>query len=144
MTTLLIHEALRLLQSQMEPSVDIPLTADAVPWADISAILQQSGLEHGRKVTILACCILIRLAILKHAQLAVRDNASLTRSILDGDYLSGLLYRLASRRREWKLLQLLAPLQKRMQLQLLRGRPAEALYAEQRREIAAYLNKQCA
>ena len=144
MTTMLLHEALRLLREQMDPSVEMALTLDAVPSEDIAALLQVHELEQGRKVTILACCILIRMAVIKHRRLSAEDNEQLTRAILDGDYLSGLVYRLASRRKEWKLLGMLTPLQKRMQLALLRGRAAEGLFAEQHQHIAEYLNRSCA
>ncbi|MFS0727691.1 hypothetical protein [Paenibacillus sp. 1P07SE] len=104
MTTKLIHDALRLLRDQLDPGVEMIFTPDAVEIEDIATLLQTHTLDYNRKVTILACCILIRLAVLKHLQLTLEDNALLTRSILDGDYLSGLLYRLASKRREWRLL----------------------------------------
>src|SRR5690606_39760115 len=84
------------------------------------------------------------LGIRKHNHLLPDDKESLARSILDGDYLIGLIYRVAISRKEQKLLQKINPIYKRMQLQSLEGRGNEGFMTELKREIKDYLDQQSA
>lgn len=110
----------------------------------IVRLLQSYRLEEYRRLTILGSYMLICLAMRKHRELALHDNDALTRGILDGDYLIGLYYRMMSARREWRLIAHLAPFQKKLQGDLMNGRPERAVRAELHDTLRAYLDQQCA
>lgn len=107
-------------------------------------LLESYRLAASRKMTVLGCYMLIRHAVRKHRELALHDNEALTRSILEGDYLYGLLYRLAASRQELMLMQHLTPFYKKAQLSLLEGQPPHKLLGELNDVLRVYLNKQCA
>ncbi|MGG1880137.1 hypothetical protein ABDI30_21550 [Paenibacillus cisolokensis] len=138
----LLQDTISMLQQHIDAGTEIELTdMDGAPVQDIANLLNAYELAYSRKMTVLACCMLIHAAITRHKKLAVQDNSNLTRSILDGDYLTGLLYRLAVKRKEWKLLSRLLPFHKRVQLALLKDPSPDRLFRELKHEIDAYLKR---
>ncbi len=114
------------------------------PLLKAAKLVQSYRLEEYRRLTILGSYVLICLAMRKHRELTLHDNIALTRGILDGDYLIGLYYRMMSARREWRLIAHLAPFQKKLQGDLIRGRPERAVRAELHDSLRTYLNQLCA
>ncbi|EFU43173.1 hypothetical protein PVOR_04258 [Paenibacillus vortex V453] len=142
----LLQDTIDMLRSHIDSGTDIDWTdMDNRPVRDIADMLDAYELAHSRKMTVLACCILIQSALSKHGKLQTQDNERLTRMLLDGDYLTGLMYRIAVKRKEWKLLSRLLPFHKRMQLTLLKKNASpEVLLSELKREIRSYLEQRSA
>lgn len=106
----LLQDTIDLLRSHIDSGTDIDwMEMDNRPVRDIADMLNAYELAYSRKMTVLACCILIHTALNKHGKLQAKDNERLTRMLLDGDYLTGLMYRIAVKRKEWKLLSRLLP-----------------------------------
>jgi hypothetical protein len=142
----ILHDTCCMLQQHIDSGTAIALEnelGDEV-LCEIVHLLEQYELARSRKMTILGCYILIRVAVKKHKELFVQENEKLIRGILDGDYLFGLHYRLVAVRKEWTLLAHLAPFNKKMQIALLAGRPVRNVMNELYEEIRTYLDKQCA
>ncbi|WP_456288999.1 hypothetical protein M1D70_02100 [Paenibacillus sp. AK002] len=141
----LLQDTIDLLRSHIDSGTDIDwMEMDNRPVRDIADMLNAYELAYSRKMTVLACCILIHTALNKHDKLQAKDNERLTRLLLDGDYLTGLMYRIAVKRREWKLLSRLLPFHKRMQLSLLKNVSPERIFNELKREIRSYLEQRSA
>ncbi|WFB59010.1 hypothetical protein [Paenibacillus sp. BR1-192] len=141
----LLQDTIDLLRSHIDSGTDIDwMEMDNRPVRDIADMLNAYELAYSRKMTVLACCILIHTALNKHGKLQAKDNERLTRLLLDGDYLTGLMYRIAVKRKEWKLLSRLLPFHKRMQLSLLRNVSPERIFNELKREIRSYLEQRSA
>ena len=144
----LLHDTCIMLQQHINSGTAIALEkeldTDIEVWHDTVHLINQYQLDKSRKMTILGCYILIRIAVRKHRDLFDNENERLVRSILDGDYLFGLHYRFLSFRKEWKLLTHLAPFNKKMQIALIGGRPVLIIMNELHDEIRHYLDKQCA
>ncbi len=140
----LIQEAIEAIRQQIDPDSTILLQLDDARLNDIQGLLSGYELNRSRKVTILACCMLINLAIDKHHTLIQEENDRLTKRILDGDYLIGFYYRFAMKRNEFKLLSHLTSFNKRMQLKLMNGAKANALLSDLKTEIETYLERQTA
>ncbi|AYB46834.1 hypothetical protein [Paenibacillus lautus] len=141
----LLQDTIDLLRSHIDSGTDIDwMEMDNRPVRDIADMLNAYELAYSRKITVLACCILIHTALNKHGKLQAKDNERLTRLLLDGDYLTGLMYRIAVKRKEWKLLSRLLPFHKRMQLSLLKNVSPERILHELKREIHSYLEQRSA
>lgn len=140
----LIQEAMEAIRQQIDPDSAIPMELDDTRLRDMYTLLARHTLPRSRKVTILACCMLIHMAIDKHHALIQEENDRLAKHILDGDYLIGFYYRFAIRRSEFKLLSHLAPFNKRLQLKLMQGAKANAMLTELKHEIERYLERQTA
>ncbi|ACX62707.1 hypothetical protein SAMN04488688_104285 [Paenibacillus sp. cl141a] len=141
----LLQDTIDLLRSHIDSGTDIDwMEMDNRPVRDIADMLNAYELAYSRKMTVLACCILIHTALNKHGKLQAKDNERLTRLLLDGDYLTGLMYRIAVKRKEWKLLSRLLPFHKRMQLSLLKNVSPERIFNELKREIRSYLEQRSA
>lgn len=141
----LLQDTIDLLRSHIDSGTDIDwMEMDNRPVRDIADMLSAYELAYSRKMTVLACCILIHTALNKHGKLQAKDNERLTRMLLDGDYLTGLMYRIAVKRKEWKLLSRLLPFHKRMQLSLLKNVSPERIFNELKREIRSYLEQRSA
>lgn len=141
----LLQDTIDLLRSHIDSGTDIDwMEMDNRPVRDIADMLNAYELAYSRKMTVLACCILIHTALNKHGKLQAKDNERLTRLLLDGDYLTGLMYRIAVKRKEWKLLSRLLPFHKRMQLSLLKSVSPERIFNELKREIRSYLEQRSA
>ncbi len=144
MTYALIQEAMEAIRQQIDRDSNIPLQPDDARLRDIIELLSGYEFNRSRKVTILACCMLINLAIDKHHELIQEENDRLTKNILDGDYLMGFYYRFAMTRSEFKLLSHLASFNKRMQLMLMKGAKTKTLLSDLKSEIQTYLDRQTA
>ncbi|MGW8822514.1 hypothetical protein ACWGNU_10330 [Paenibacillus lautus] len=141
----LLQDTIDLLRSHIDSGTDIDwMEMDNRPVRDIADMLNAYELAYSRKMTVLACCILIHTALNKHGKLQAKDNERLTRLLLDGDYLTGLMYRIAVKRKEWKLLSRLLPFHKCMQLSLLKNVSPERIFNELKREIRSYLEQRSA
>lgn len=141
----LLQDTIDLLRSHIDSGTDIDwMEMDNRPVRDIADMLNAYELAYSRKMTVLACCMLIQTALNRHDKLQALDNEKLTRMLLDGDYLTGLMYRIAVKRKEWKLLSRLLPFHKRMQLNLLRKVPPEILLKELKHEVRSYLEQRSA
>lgn len=141
----LLQDTIDLLRSHIDSGTDIDwMEMDNRPVRDIADMLNAYELAYSRKMTVLACCMLIQTALNRHDKLQAQDNEKLTRMLLDGDYLTGLMYRIAVKRKEWKLLSRLLPFHKRMQLNLLKHVPPEILLKELKHEVRSYLEQRSA
>lgn len=140
MHTTLLRDALQLLAREQPGDVEMELDGETV--REMVELLQSYPISYSRKLTVLACSMLIYSAISKHLELAVSDERALSRSILNGDYLFGLYHRLAADRNEWKLLVHLSLFNKRLQLALVEGKKSpKALFAVLKSEIKSYLDR---
>lgn len=142
----LLNDTISMLRQHIDRGTSIAMedgTMDELVQEAV-ALVESYRLAASRKVTVLGCYMLIRHAVRKHRDLAMLDNEALTRSILEGDYLYGMLYRLASGRKELMLMQHLTPFYKKLQLALLEGQHPRQLMAELNEMLRVYLNKQCA
>lgn len=136
----LLRDALKLLSREKPAQVDVELDGDTV--REIVDLLQSYPISYSRKLTVLACSMLIYSAISKHLDLSGKDEHALSRGILNGDYLFGLYHRLAADRNEWKLLVHLSLFNKRLQLALVEGNKSpKALFAVLKSEIKSYLDR---
>lgn len=139
MDAILLRDALELLNREETAQVGVELDGETAK--EIVELLQSYPISYSRKLTVLACCMLIYSAINKHVELSGKEDASLSRGILNGDYLFGLYHRLAADRNEWKLLVHLSLFNKRMQLALVEGRKSpKALLSVLKSEIKSYLD----
>lgn len=140
MDSTLLRDALKLLTREQPAQVDVDIDAETV--REIVDLLQSYPISYSRKLTVLACSMLIYSAISKHLDLSGKDERALSRSILNGDYLFGLYHRLAADRNEWKLLVHLSLFNKRIQLALVEGRNSpQALASVLKSEIKSYLDR---
>lgn len=144
--TKLMYDTIAMLQKHIDPDTDITFNKEVADEIiqDILHLIQSSELERARKITLLSCCILIRVSLTKHRELTLQENIGLTRDILDGDYLISLYYKLIEKRKEWKLVYHLAPFHKRMVMAALKGKSVQSVMKELHDEIRTYLVKQCA
>lgn len=138
----LLQDTLGLLNELIHKQTNIELDANDRSLQELADMIGSYCMTHSRKMTVLSCCMLISVGIRKHSHLLnVDDNEGLTRSILDGDYLIGLIYRVAIRGKEHKLLTKLNPIYKKIQLQSLEGKAGDGtgMMIELKREIKDYL-----
>lgn len=141
----LLTDTIRMLTEHIDSEAYIDIAIHDDPFIlEFIDVIHKYDLPFARKQTVLACCLLIHQAMSRHTSLTASDNATLTRGILDGDYFIGLVYRIAARRKEWKLLACLTPFHKRAQLQVIQGKAVRHLFADLKKEIVTYLDKQCA
>lgn len=135
----LLRDALRLLDRTKPAPVEMALDEDSV--REMIDLLHSYPISYSRKLTVLACSMLIYSAIKKHLELTAKDERALSLGILNGDYLFGMYHRLAADRNEWKLLVHLSLFNKRMQLALVEGRKSpKALLSVLKKEIQSYLD----
>ncbi len=140
----LLRETIDVLKPYIDSRTGIELDNHDELINDIVDMLSAYELARTRKITVLSCCMLIRLGVRRHNQSVHGDNKLLTRAILDGDYLIGLVYRLAVSRKEKQFLASLTPFYKRIQLALLQGEKPDALLLDLKKEVKTYLDQQCA
>jgi hypothetical protein len=142
MDTNLIQETIRFLQQEVAADASIRVEFDETPLNEMASLLQSYDLERTRKLAIFSCCLLLQLASQRHQEITLDDNRALTRSILDGDYLLGLYFRILMRFNELKLLAHLSPLHKKIQIGAIHGQSMEQLPAELMEQIKMFLNEQ--
>lgn len=140
----LLQDTLGLLNELIHKQTNIELDANDRSLQELAEMIGSYCMARSRKMTVLSCCMLISVGIRKHNKLLLDDNERLARSILDGDYLIGLIYRVAISRKEQKLLAKLNPIYKKIQLKSLEGRDGEGIMTELKREIKDYLDQQSA
>lgn len=140
----LLQDTLDLLNELIHKQTNIELDANDRSLQELADMIGSYCMARSRKMTILSCCMLISVGIGKHSKLLLGDNDRLARSILDGDYLVGLIYRVALSRKEQKLLAKLNPIYKKMQLRSLEGRSGEGIMTELKQEIKDYLDQHSA
>jgi len=140
----LLQDTLGLLNELIHKQTNIELDANDRSLQELADMIGSYCMARSRKMTVLSCCMLISVGIRKHNKLLLDDNERLARSILDGDYLIGLIYRVAISRKEQKLLAKLNPIYKKIQLKSLEGRDGEGIMTELKREIKDYLDQQSA
>lgn len=140
----LLHDTLHLLHEHIDAHAAFDLRIEESAVKEIVNLCNAYNLDYARKITVLACFMLIYAAIRKHQELIPEDEMMLGRSILDGDYLLGLYHKLAAGRREINLLMHLSLFHKRMQLALTNANGAPALYQDLKNELKSYLDKFCA
>ncbi|WP_040950729.1 hypothetical protein [Gorillibacterium massiliense] len=144
MDTQLIQDTISMLEETIDPDALISLDADESGLADMVALLHSYEITRSRKMTILGCYILLQAAVSKHHEASPDESGAMTRSILDGDYLFGLYFRILVQFSELKLLTYLAPVQKKIQLGLIAGKPMAHILTELHEPFRLYLNEQCA
>jgi len=141
----LLRDTLGLLNELIHKQTNIELDANDRSVQELADMIGSYSMTYSRKMTVLSCCMLISVGIRKHSNLMhVEDNERLTRSILDGDYLIGLIYRVAISRKEHKILTKINPIYKRIQLQSLEGKAGDNMMIELKQEIKDYLEKHSA
>ena len=140
----LLQDTLGLLNEFIHKQTNIELDVNDRSLQELADMIGSYCMTRSRKMTVLSCCMLISVGIRKHSKLLLDDNERLARSILDGDYLIGLIYRVAISRKEQKLLAKLNPIYKKMQLKSLEGSDGEGIMAELKQEIKAYLDQHSA
>jgi len=140
----LLQDTLGLLNELIHKQTNIELDGNDRSLQELADMIGTYCMARSRKMTVLSCCMLISVGIRKHNKLLLDDNEHLARSILDGDYLIGLIYRVAISRKEQKLLAKLNPIYKKMQLKSLEGHDGEGIMTELKREIKDYLDQQSA
>ena len=144
MDTKLIEDTISMLEETIDPDAVIALDADEHGLEKMVTLLHSYEITHSRKMTILGCYILLQLAVSKHHEAEPDENGAITRSILDGDYCFGLYFRILIQFSELKLLTYLAPVQKKIQLNLISGKPMNHILTELYEPFRLYLNEQCA
>lgn len=140
----LLQDTLGLLNQLIHKQTNIELDVNDRSLQELADMIGSYCMARSRKMTVLSCCMLISVGIRKHSKLLLGDNDHLARSILDGDYLIGLIYRVAVSRKEQKLLAKLNPIYKKMQLKSLEGNDDEGMMAELKQEIKNYLDQHSA
>ena len=140
----LLQDTASLLNEFIHTQTNIELDVNDRSLQELADMIGTYCMARSRKMTILSCCMLISVGIRKHSKLLQSDQERLARSILDGDYLIGLIYRVAVNRKEQKLLARLTPIYKKMQLKSLEGGGSEGIMTELKHEIKAYLEQHSA
>lgn len=144
--TRLLGETVAMLRQYIDNETAIAIEAEDSDelLQDVVRLLHMYNLAASRKIHILGCFMLMRQAVCRHRDLALEDNESLTRSILSGDYLFSLYYRLGMKGKEWRLLQHLAPFYKKVQISMFECKAVGPMMRELREELRGYLDKHCA
>lgn len=137
----LLQDALNVVNELIHKQLHIELDVKDRALYELAELIGSYRMARSRKITILSCCMLISVGIRKHRKLQLGDNERLARSILDGDYLIGMIYRLAVSRKEQKLLVKLSPIYKRAQLKAIDGSDVKGVAAELKREVKDYLDQ---
>lgn len=140
----LLQDTIIALQQEIDPDTAIDLDIDERLMDEMVALIHSYRMAKARKRTILGVYMLIQLAVARHREMVVDDNASRTRNILDGDYLLGLYYRWVVKYGEMTLLTFLAPIHKKLQLQLAGGRPCEAVLADLKDHLRRFMDEHSA
>lgn len=138
----LIQDTLNSLQREIEAEAYIQLELERDLIEDLAHLLHSYKIAYHRKRTILGAYMLLKIAILRHRELGGKDSKQMARAILDGDYCFGLYCRYVVQSNEFKLLQYVAPIHKRLQLKLIEGYSVEAVLQELYIQFKAFLDAQ--
>ncbi|TLS51949.1 hypothetical protein FE782_11225 [Paenibacillus antri] len=143
MVTRLVQDTVRMLQQQISPDADISLEREQSLLEEMASLLRAYELERSRKLAVLGCYGLLRLALARHRELAELDGKTLAKRILDGDYLTGVYFRFVLQCNERQLLTYLAPIHKKLQIGIVHGATANQTIAELFEAVKRYLDEQC-
>lgn len=125
MKKLLIQQAIRKLQHEFDSEASIMLEHHAHLLDELAEVMHSYKLARTRKLNILGCYLLLQIAIARHRELAIDQHAELAKSLLDGDYCFGLYYQYLVQCNELHLLSYLAPIHKKLQIELVEGQSVE-------------------
>lgn len=140
MDALLIQDTLRLLKQELAADSAVQLEIDEARLDEIVSLLHCYDISRSCKIVILGGYLLICLAFSKHRDLKLDGGLSLTRGILDGDYLIGQYFGWLLKYSELQLASFLAPVHKKMQIAAALGLTAEPVYDEMLTHVKKYLN----
>ncbi|MFD2117495.1 hypothetical protein ACFSTH_18265 [Paenibacillus yanchengensis] len=140
----LLIDTVALVNDYIHKQTDIKLDISDRSLQELADLIGNYQMTRSRKMTVLSCCMLLSAGIRKHSKLPDQSQKQLARKILDGDYLIGLIYKLAISRKEQKLLTKLTPIYKKVQLQVVKGLPVEEVMTELKQEIKVYMEQQSA
>jgi len=140
----LVRDTVDLLLKQIDSDAAIRLQLRDEELEPVVGLLYAYQLTRLRRMTILGGFMLLQLAVRRHRELNLHDRQMLTRSILDGDYFTGLYYRLLVRNNEHRLLAYLSPVHKRIQIEMIGGKTEREVMAELFGRIRQYLDEYCA
>lgn len=144
MQSKLVRDTVDLLLKQIDSDAAIRLQLRDEELEPVVGLLYAYQLTRLRRMTILGGFMLLQLAVRRHRELNLHDRQMLTRSILDGDYFTGLYYRLLVRNNEHRLLAYLSPVHKRIQIEMIGGKTEREVMAELFGRIRQYLDEYCA
>lgn len=139
----LIRKTIGMLRLQADSSASIRWNLEIGPLHRISRELHSYQISWTRKMVILGSYLLLQQAVRRHGELTANGHDALTKNILDGDYLIGMYFNLLVKYEETDFLLFLSPFIKRMQLDLLDGKPDKTLLKELSEQIRLYLRERC-
>ncbi|GGF99228.1 hypothetical protein [Paenibacillus aceti] len=130
METKLVQDACLLLQGEISPESGIHLKLQQEDVLPMVSLLDQYDLTPVRKQRHLSIYIAIKLALQSHMCCDNCTGETLTRKVLNGDYLYSLYVQLCLKWEEYDLLTHLAPIVKRIQIKHVEGNPQDTLLIE--------------
>ncbi|MCI3922626.1 hypothetical protein MO973_20550 [Paenibacillus sp. TRM 82003] len=143
MTHRLIADTIRLLQRGIPAEAGVTLEWTEAPLDEMAALLQRFELGRTRKTAILGGFFLLCLSLQCHREVAGIDNRTMTKRILDGDFLQGYYFSFAARAGEHALLAYLTPALKSIQLRLAQGDSVDTAIRTLFDRVAAFLRTEC-
>lgn len=143
MQTKLARDTIDFLHKHIDSDAAIRLQLQEDELKPVLTLLRSYRLPRTRQMTILGGYMLLQLAVRRHRELDIYDRQMLTRSILDGDYFTGLYYRLLVRYNEHRLLAFLSPVHKRIQIEMIGGKTEQEVMADLAGRIRQYLEEYC-
>ncbi|WP_223067102.1 hypothetical protein [Paenibacillus caui] len=129
MTTGLLQDAINLFHAELSPETGIRAGLDTTDplLSGALKLLEDYPLPPLRSARILALYFTIVLAMERHHACHEAAPDSLTRQVLDGDYLYSLYLQMALKWKEYDFVSVLAPYIKKIQLKRAEGRPQDDL-----------------
>ncbi|MEF2966225.1 hypothetical protein V3851_10320 [Paenibacillus sp. M1] len=122
----LIQDACHLLQGEVSPTTGIQIRISVEEARPFAVLLEQYDMPPLRRQRLLSIYFAIKLALRRHGGCSSSDTGeTLTRKVLDGDYLYSLYIQLCLKWEEIDLLSLLAPVIKQMQIKRFEGKPED-------------------
>ncbi|WP_178025220.1 hypothetical protein [uncultured Paenibacillus sp.] len=123
MIDVLIQDAYRLLQGELSPEAGIKVDLPCEEAAPLATLLDQYDMSEFRRCQRLSIYIAIKLALQRHSECSsLAPGETLTRKVLDGDYLYSFYVELCLKWEEFDLLTHLAPIIKQLQIKRVEGR----------------------
>ncbi|QDX92904.1 hypothetical protein EEL32_21820 [Brevibacillus laterosporus] len=136
-----IRESLQKLEKQMSPQACITLDVDRRLLEEMRHLLDSFELSSARKEHIFGCYVLLQAAFRKHKKLTI-ENPSLTKDILDGDYLQSFYYEYAFQHGERDLVNFLAPVLKQIQIRKIQGKSTERILLQRMEKFLTKTDQQ--
>lgn len=122
----LIEDAYRLLQGELSPETGIIVDLPYPEAAPLATLLEQYDMPQVRQCRLLSIYIAIKLALQRHSECSsLAPGETLTRKVLDGDYLYSFYVELCLQWEEFNLLGHLAPIIKQLQIKRAQGHPED-------------------